>query len=293
MPWLQLKIQTSRTHVETINQFLNLFDAVAITLQDAADQPLLEPDLGTTPLWDAVWIVSLFPNTIDGKKIIEFIQQQLPPGSILNYQIEQITDQNWERAWLDNFKPMHFGHSLWVCPSVIDPPDPNAVNIILDPGLAFGTGTHPTTALCLEWLAENPPLDKVVIDYGCGSGILAIAALKLGAKKVYAVDHDEQALEATLENAKRNQINLKHLDICFPQQLPSIKADIILANILAKPLMELAPTFSNLLKKNGKIILSGILNDQVDEVKNSYHQYFKIDSVIEKENWARITASAL
>lgn len=290
MPWLQLKIQTTREYAESINTFLNLFGAVAITLQDAADQPLLEPDLNTTPLWDEINVLSLFNPEISIEKILEFLKQQLGDAAIKNYQTELLPEENWERAWLKDFHAMRFGKNLWICPSVETPPDPNAVNIILDPGLAFGTGTHPTTALCLEWLDANPPQNKTVVDYGCGSGILAIAALKLGATEVFAIDHDEQALLATHDNAKRNNINLEKLNIFLPENLPAIKTDLLIANIIANPLIELAPLFAELIKPNGGLVLSGILEDQIDLIKNAYEKYFSIQHIMHKNEWIRIAA---
>ena len=209
MIWLQLKIKTTLEYAEKITAFLNLFGSVAITYQDAADQPILEPDLNSMPLWNEIHIISLFEPNIDAGKIIHFLADELGGHTIQHYTMEQLAEQAWERVWLKDFKPMQFGHHLWICPSVMNPPDPNGINIILDPGLAFGTGTHPTTALCLEWLDANPPMNQTVIDFGCGSGILAIAALKLGAHEVFAVDHDPQALQATLDNAQRNSIDEK------------------------------------------------------------------------------------
>lgn len=293
MPWLQLKIQTTREYAESINTFLNLFGAVAITLQDAADQPLLEPDLNTTPLWNEINILSLFKPEISVEKIIEFLNQQLGNAAIKNYQTELLPEENWERAWLKDFHAMQFGKNLWICPSVETPPDPNAVNIILDPGLAFGTGTHPTTALCLEWLDENPPKNKTVVDYGCGSGILAIAALKLDATEVFAIDHDEQALLATRDNAERNNIALERLNIFLPENLPTIKTDLLIANIIANPLIELAPLFAELIKPNGDLVLSGILEDQIDLIKNTYEKYFSIENIMQKNEWVRVIAKKL
>lgn len=167
MPWLQLKIQTTSEHVESISAMLNLFGAKSVTLLDAADQPILEPIPGSTPIWQNDWVVGLFDQPIDPQQILNFLRSQFGASALLNYSIEELADQDWERAWLDNFQPMRFGRQLWICPSAYEPPNANAINIILDPGLAFGTGTHPTTALCLEWLDAHPPTQKYVIDYGC------------------------------------------------------------------------------------------------------------------------------
>lgn len=291
MAYQQLKIQSFAQYAEQINTFLLLFDALAITYEDAANQPILEPALNTTPLWNKIYIVSLFTVKTDIEKIIDFIRNQLGEAAIVDYFIEQLTEKNWERAWLEHFHPMKFGNNLWICPSVIEPPDPQATNIILDPGLAFGTGSHPTTFLCLDWLAQHAPGDKVVIDYGCGSGILAIAALKLGAKQVWAIDHDEQALEATRENAIRNRIDLSSLKIGSPEQLAAVKVDLLIANILAKPLIELAPAFHNLLKPGGEIVLSGILENQANEVIEAYSAFVSNIQIQQKEEWVLIEAT--
>jgi ribosomal protein L11 methyltransferase len=326
MPWLQLHIKTNPENAETLNAFLNLLGAVAITLQDAADEPILEPALNTTPLWSHTEIIALFPEKIDINKVIDFLKKQLPPSpafgtlsqrergqqEIFEYHIELLEDQNWERTWLDHFKPMCFGKRLWICPSTQTPPDPNAVNIILDPGLAFGTGTHPTTALCLEWLDANDLQNKTVIDYGCGSGILAIAALKLGAKEAWAIDYDPQALDATRENARRNHIDENKLHVLLPekfnqQETSSVgrhsrpvsqhgvnssgnPVDILLANILANPLIELSPRFAQLLKPNGQLVLSGILENQTEMITRAYQNKFKNLSQTTRDEWVRIDA---
>lgn len=290
MAWLQLNIQTTREYADSIQTFLNLFDAVAVTMQDAADQPLLEPALNTTPLWDAVTILSLFDPQIDAEKIIGFLKTQLGETAVLQHHTELLPEENWERAWLKDFHPMQFGKNLWICPSTITPPDPAATNIILDPGLAFGTGTHPTTALCLEWLDAHPPKNKTVIDYGCGSGILAIAALKLDASEVWAVDHDEQALIATQDNAERNHLDLAKLNIVFPEKLASIKADLLIANIIANPLIELAPHFAEHVQSNGLLVLSGILETQIELIKSAYEPFFVVNEIAQKDEWVRVDA---
>lgn len=291
MSWQQLKIQTTKQYAEQINSFFNLFGAVSVSLQDAADEPLLEPGVGETPLWLHTWVIGLFALEIDCEKIIGFIQAELGSTAIVNYSLEKLADQNWERAWLKDFQPMRFGKNLWICPSVFEPPDQNAINIILDPGLAFGTGTHPTTALCLEWLDANPPRDEIVIDYGCGSGILAIAALKLGAKEAWAVDHDEQALEATRDNGNRNQIDSEKLRTCFPEQLPALQADVLLANILANPLITLATRFGALLKPHGKLVLAGILQTQTQSIMDAYSHFFSLPKISSKEEWVLLSST--
>lgn len=318
MAWLQLRLQTDAETAEALSAYLHLLDAAAVTLQDAADQPLFEPALNTTPLWAATWVIALFTENTDPDKIVAFIHKQFSSSNIIYYPVELLEDQVWERAWLEHFRPMCFGQRLWICPSTSTPPDPGAVNIILDPGLAFGTGTHATTALCLTWLDANAHLikNKTIVDYGCGSGILAIAALKLGAAAVWAVDHDPQALEATRDNAQRNQLDLNKLHVvssteflsisqhepfltvtqreqflAVTQQLPALDVvDIVIANILAQPLLELAPLFAKLLSLHGIVVLSGILEQQVAAITTTYQQWFTIndDDVAIRDEWVRV-----
>ncbi len=207
--------------------------------------------------------------------------------------IKKIADEDWVRRSLDQFKPMKFGKRLWICPSWFTPPEPNDVNIILDPGLAFGTGTHPTTALCLEWLDEHINAQHLVIDYGCGSGILSLAALKLGAKRVFAVDNDEQALEATLRNGEKNGFIPPELQTYLPNELPVEQADLLIANILAQPLIELAPLFAKRVKPHGKLILSGILPSQTEEITKAYSPWFNMQPPDFKEEWSRISGNRI
>ncbi|HMV60864.1 MAG TPA: 50S ribosomal protein L11 methyltransferase, partial [Agitococcus sp.] len=257
MAWLQLKIDSSKADADRIEEALELVGAGAIMMEDAADQPLFEPPLGTTPLWDATRIVALFTIDSDMDAILEFLQDHLD-GGLPSHKVEILEDQVWERAWMDHYHPMCFGERLWIVPSWTPPPQPNAINLLLDPGLAFGTGTHPTTALCLEWLDGLDLQDKIVVDYGCGSGILAIAALLLGAKHAYCVDTDPQALLATKDNAARNGVADK-MTVCFPHDMPAIKAETLVANILAGPLAELAPILADLCQTDANIALSGII----------------------------------
>lgn len=290
MGWLQLHIETSSEWVEQIENCLMDAGAVAVTLRDAQDNPVFEPELGTTPLWSEVKITALFTDDVEQSTIIDYLNQHAPSGIPLLHQFSYLADENWERKWMDQFHAMKFGQQLYICPSWETVDDANAVIIKLDPGLAFGTGTHPTTRLCLEWLANHPPKQLDVMDYGCGSGILAIAALKLGAQSMIAVDHDPQALLATRENAERNEINPDSFSIILPEQVTSPKVDLILANILANPLCSLTKTFASYLKPQGKIILSGILKEQQDLIVNAYQTLFSIIEINEHEGWLCVVA---
>ncbi|MDM8557826.1 50S ribosomal protein L11 methyltransferase [Candidatus Parabeggiatoa sp. HSG14] len=288
MSWLQILLDTDAQTVEQISDGLMAIGAISVTLQDAEDKPLYQPPLNTTPLWRRTRIIGLFEGDTNSTQLqtqLQTILVPLPP-----YQIQTLEDQDWSRVWMTDFHPMQFGERIWICPSWQTPPDPKAINIQLDPGLAFGSGTHATTALCLEWLAEQTDLsDKTLIDYGCGSGILSITAIKLGAKHVWAVDHDSQALEATKDNAKKNEIDTAISGV-LPKQLPDFKADSILANILATPLIELAPTLIAHLKKDAVLVLSGILKEQSDEVIAAYTPYLTITEIKEHDEWIRIVA---
>ena len=192
---------------------------------------------------------------------------------------------------MDGYKPMRFGERLWVCPSWMEPPEPTAANLMLDPGLAFGTGTHPTTALCLEWLDSQDLKDKNVTDFGCGSGILGIAALLLGAKHVLAIDIDPQALQATLDNLERNKLALSTLDAFLPEKAPSAQTEVLVANILAGPLIELAPQISERVSVGGKLCLSGLLEHQGNEILETYSQWFQLDEPKINDGWIRVTGT--
>jgi ribosomal protein L11 methyltransferase len=288
MSWQQLHLLIPSEQINPFENALLACGALSITLQDAQDEPIFEPELGTTPLWSQTKLTALFDLEHDLKKVVAELAEQFPDKT-LTYELEQVADQVWERAWLQYFKPIQFGKRLWICPTGYDIPDPNAVNILLDPGLAFGTGTHPTTALCLEWLATHDIDKKTVIDYGCGSGILAIAALKLGAGECWAIDHDPQALQATADNAQRNQIAKRKLQLGHAKDLPDgTQVDILIANILAQPLIELAPLFAQYVKPHGHIILSGILAEQVETLKSAYAPYCATLNVMQNGDWIRM-----
>ena len=284
MPWIQLRINTTSEFAEEISEQLEQSGAVSVTFQDTYDNPVFEPLPGETKLWGNTDVVGLYDaqtNTDELKAILNLEQY--------SYKIEQLEDKDWEREWMDNFHPMQFGQRLWICPSWRDVPDPNAVNVMLDPGLAFGTGTHPTTALCLTWLESLELNNKLVIDYGCGSGILAIAALKLGAKRVIGIDIDPQAIQASYDNAQRNSVDDK-IELYLAKDIPdNLQADVVVANILAGPLKELEPQINKLVKSHGQLGLSGILATQSSSVCSAYQTHFDLDPVVEQDEWCRIT----
>jgi len=295
MPWLQIKINTTPERSEPYEDLLLSAGCAAVTFEDTEDQPIFEPDLGTTPLWSNTTITGLFAAEHNLEETLKFINQghdqlfpNLPAPSI---KAEILEDKDWEREWMDNYHPMQFGSRLWVCPSWKETPDPSAVNLMLDPGLAFGTGTHPTTALCLEWLDKQTLDNEFVIDYGCGSGILGIAALLLGANKAIGVDIDPQALQATKDNLLRNQLPDDILHVYLPENTPQQPADTLVANILAGPLVQLAPTLSSLIKDNGRLCLSGLLSPQENEIREAYSTWFDLDPIAEKEGWIRVTGT--
>ncbi len=286
MPWLQLKFDSTPEQAERISELLTELGAAAVTFEDGADQPLFEPDPGETKLWNRPRIVGLFDAAGDMPAVIKALKSALGPAAP-EFQINPVEEKDWARAWMDNFKPIRCGDNLWICPSWHTPDDPLAVNVMLDPGLAFGTGTHPTTALCLEWLDAHPPQGLEVIDYGCGSGILAIAAALLGAAGVEAVDHDPQAILATRDNAAKNGVSDK-IEAIPPSRFQDKAVDLVLANILANPLLELAPRFAKLVKAGGRIVLSGILAEQADQIMARYSSWFELEAPAQREQWLRI-----
>ena len=283
MPWLQLIIPTNDTDADQLSDALMEQGAVSVTLQDMQDQPVLEPALGTTPMWSQTRVIGLYDANENLKQVIKNIEQQLQK-KIPDWKAEQLEDKDWVRAWMDDFKPMQFGEKLWVVPSTFEPPHPEAANILLDPGLAFGTGTHPTTSMCLEWLDANPPTKKDIIDFGCGSGILAIAAILLGATHAEAIDIDPQALIATRDNAKNNNVANK-IKTWLPNEFSTKQTPLLLANILASPLIELAPYFAELTASQGQIVLSGILAEQAENVLAAYKTYFEIQIWKQQGDW--------
>ena len=288
MPWLQVRLAITPEQAATYEEALLDVGAVSVTFMDAEDQPIFEPDLGTTPLWSHTHLLALFEADTDPAALLAHLAL-LTGGPLPAHQVEQIADQDWERSWMDNFQPLRFGQRLWIVPSWHQPPEPQAVNLHLDPGLAFGTGTHPTTALCLEWLDGQSLHDCNVLDFGCGSGILAIAALLLGAKQACGTDIDPQALEASRDNATRNGIDTARFPLYLPSEMPADTFDLVLANILAGPLVQLAPIISQHVRQGGHLVLSGILAEQAEEVRAAYQADFILDPTAEKDGWVRIS----
>lgn len=288
MAWQSLSVVSQGAKAELVASLLTSLGALSVMFEDAADQPFYEPRPGETPLWSRTKISALFEGSADLMSIQSFLLEQLGQAVLTDWRIQPLDDQAWERAWLKFFRPMRFGRRLWVCPAGREALEGSAVCVMLNPGLAFGTGTHPTTALCLEWLDEHPPEGERVIDYGCGSGILAIASLALGAREAFAVDIDPQALSAARHNAFKNRVQTR-LHCCYPDQLPALKADVVLANILANPLIELSSTFAHLVRPGGKLVLSGILREQVEAVSRAYEAAFYLERPVFKEDWARLS----
>ena len=291
MAWWQLSIQCNSTELEYTEASLIALGAVSITLSDAKDEPLYEPLPGDHPVWQHSLVTGLFEQKQRLESLHKDLAKLLPPHQVASIREAEIADQDWECAHLHYFKPIQCGRNLWVVPSWVDPPNPEAINIRLDPGLAFGTGSHPTTALCLAWLSDKNLANQSVIDYGCGSGILAIAASKLGASRLTAVDIDPQALRATRDNMLRNAIDPNSMNICLPEMLDIEAADLLMANILSGPLVKLSEKLAGLVRKNGKILLSGILRSQSDEITCVYQTYFDLDPASAHEDWISISGT--
>ena len=289
MPWIQIHFPATPKEAERLEPLLQGLGASAVTIMDAADQPLLEPLPGETPLWDQSIVTALFEADAHPDQLIGQLASQWQ-GDLPAYRIEKLADQDWERAWIDTFKPMRFGERIWIVPSWSEPPDPGAVNLRLDPGLAFGTGTHETTALCLAWLDQHPARDKRVLDYGCGSGVLALAALLDGASHALACDLDPQALLATRDNADTNGLG-QRINTCLPDAMPGPEGgfDLVMANILADPLKQLAPLLAGHCRDGGQLVLSGILVEQAESVMAAYEETFELDPVAQRGDWVRLS----
>ncbi len=282
MPWIQLTLLIHAGNAETLSQHLTQQGAVSVTFMGTDQTPdIVEPTPNENPLWDTLQLTALFDeHTPNLTSLANTLRLQYP-----SLTLTPLEDKDWVREWMQYFHPLQFGHRLWICPSHATPPDPTAPTLFLDPGLAFGTGTHPTTALCLEWLAEHCRPTEVVLDYGCGSGILGLAAHKLGARRVVGVDYDPQAIQATRDNARLN--NIHNLETYLPKDCPDFQATLVIANIISDPLISLAPTLQSHLALGGTLILSGLLISQASLVQNAYPTiHFEPPTI--QDDWVRL-----
>lgn len=286
MPWVQFCVETGRADAGTVSAAFEAAGALSVSLQDAGAESLLEPAPGAQPLWPKVRVVALFPADCNTEAVARTLQAALQRTDIA-WRVEELPERDWSNTWREGFPAMRFGARLWVCPDGESPDAADAVVLRLDPGLAFGTGTHETTALCLEWLDACPPVGRSVIDYGCGSGILAIAAHRLGARPVYAVDIDPQARLVARDNARRNGIE-QGFEVLMPQALPAQPADVLLANILANPLIALAGELARRVRLRGHLVLSGILEAQAAAVMAAYRPQFEFAEPVRRAGWLRL-----
>jgi|TARA_B110000902_G_scaffold267258_1_gene359601 ribosomal protein L11 methyltransferase len=288
MPWIQLIIDVTPTQTEALEDGLLELGAASVTYQDKADQPIYEPLPGETPLWNKTTLTAMFEAETDITSVIAALKPALG-FDLPKHKVEILEDKDWVREWMKDYHAICFGQRLWICPSWQQPPEPSAVNLMLDPGLAFGSGTHPTTALCMRWLDGQELTGKTVIDYGCGSGVLAVAALLLGASSAHCVDIDPQALIATLDNANRNKLDLAKIYTAIPADFDtSTSAEVVIANILATPLIELSSLIASLVKPQGDLILSGILPQQAATVMQAYAQWIDFEPPLEDDGWIRL-----
>ena len=284
MPWQQLHFTVNADEVELISELLFAADALSVSCSDNQDDAIFEPKDGTR-LWEQTQIVGLFEVDCDMSDVLKHITLGLTPQPLPPYHIDILEDAVWERAWLEHFKPICINNTLWICPSEGEDPNDDKPILWLDPGLAFGTGTHATTALCLEALTELPLKGLTIMDYGCGSGILALAALKLGAKKAYAIDNHPQALLATRDNAVKNNIAEESLIVLSPIECPPVHYDLWIANILLNPLVELESLFAERIQAGKNLLLSGILDRQTDELLLHYEKDFILQEKLKKDEW--------
>ena len=289
MTWWQFSVSCQASELEHVENLMLENGALSLSLTDAGDEPIYEPLPGDSPVWSESIVTATFEASVDAEAIRQQLSAVMPAHLATGLRFQPLQDQDWDLAYRQHLQPLQCAENLWVVPSWLEPPDPDATVIRLDPGMAFGTGAHSTTSLCLSWLADHPLSGCSVIDYGCGSGILAIAACKLGADRVLAVDIDPQALSACDSNRAMNDIPDNQIDICLPDDMQSFESDLLIANILARPLVELAPRFASLIRTGGQILLSGILKTQLKEIQSAYGPFFELDSERNDEDWISIS----
>jgi ribosomal protein L11 methyltransferase len=293
MSWWQFSLNCQASELEQVEELMLGLGALSISLSDAGDQPIYEPLPGDNPVWQESIVAATFDGADDHEFLYRQLTLELPDHLASGVRLNTLQDQDWNQAYKQHFQPLQCAPDLWIVPSWSEPPDPGATNIRLDPGLAFGTGSHPTTASCLAWLGANNINYRHVIDYGCGSGILAIAAIKLGAEQVVAVDIDTQALTACKSNMRVNGIGSEQIQVILPEELQASPTDLLIANILAGPLVDLAPRFAELVRPGGQILLSGILDTQVEEIQSAYRPCFELDPASYRGEWVCISGNRL
>jgi len=293
MTWRQLSLGCQASELAQVEDLLLELGAFSISLHDAGDEPIYEPLPGDNPVWQESIVTATFAEDCDHESLAQLLAARLPQHLAATVTRSSFRDQDWIQSYRQHFKPLQVAPDLWIVPSWLDPPEPRATNIRLDPGLAFGTGSHPTTALCLAWLASQDLNDLDVIDFGCGSGILAIAAIKLGARQVLAIDIDEQALGACKSNMKVNAVDPRQIRVSLPVSTDTGTVDLLLANILAGPLLDLVGRFASLVKPGGRILLSGILLTQLNDIQSVYSNYFQLDPASHRDDWVCISGSRL
>ena len=291
MPWLNVTFAVKDSQLDSVSEHLERAGAQSVTVEDAGDKPLFDLLDGQQPVWDSSLVTGLFDAQHGVDEVLAKLSSAFAPDDLPECRVESLPEQDWERSWMDRFQPMQYGRDLWICPSWHEPPDPKATNIMLDPGLAFGTGTHPTTSLCLRWLDRNIRQQKTLLDFGCGSGILAIAACMLGIDQAHGVDIDPQALIATHDNAEANNVADRirtWLPEDYDKEHADTQYDIVAANILSGPLTELSPTLAHHTKTGGDIVLSGILREQAESLLQAYNKFFDMDEPVFDEDWVML-----
>lgn len=292
VPWLLISFSVPNAQVAAVGDALESCEALSVTVEAATEEQRLQSAREEIALWRENRVAGLFPEHKDVAEVLNAVRMAVGQVELARHEVTVLPDADWARAWMANYRPVQIAPNLWICPSWCTPPDPLAINVLLDPGLAFGTGTHPTTALCLRWLAEQHWRGRTLIDYGCGSGILAIAALKLGAAQAFGVDVDPQAVAVSRENAARNGVGERYLADVPEKLAPHLTADVLVANILAEPLIALAPALARRVRRGGLVALGGILTDQAEEVRRCYAPYVELQA-IEQEGWVMLTGQRL
>ena len=288
----QIEFNIAKDDLAETEKILELYQPLSISIQGFSEEKIYEPLPGEMPIWEKIRVKAMYQNTKNLSELENEIINKTNIKILNNKVIKAIGGKDWQEEWIQSSKPMRFGEKLWIYPDHLIDNLEGKVCVNLNPGLAFGTGSHPTTRLCLEWLEKSNLDQKSVLDYGCGSGILGISAIKLGAKSVTAIDLDPQAVIASKNNAEKNHVQ-QEIEITDNNKTIEKNFNIIVANILAKPLIELAPYFYNKLNQDGVICLSGILEGQINIIKDAYLKYFNLSEIKIKDGWVMMSGIKL